>query len=482
MKKTFILLLCFIAFATACQDDHQTDENPMVESYVRDNFFNPNFISSRNEYIGNASKLKSSYSIAISDMDIEFRDQIMKYYHEKLNFAQQINNKVGLPVWDYTIYNTYDVEKVAFIPCARENSNYTEGVIIVLQEPSTNRLFFNYVDRYNFDGYLDPRIVIDCENIPDKSYIMSLFLIFDNRLFNYADCDLLADFQNLLSTNTETSTKASSPEQDCRIIEVLTEQDHYVDTYVGGERQTHNFSHVSKEISLRWICRDINESKIELPWGSTTGGGGTGGVSPNPLPKIDNESKYKDVDKALAYLKQRGALELALMFEELAFDPNLSREDRIKLYDAILDAYQQLQGQYLMSIFSPETVGTVLSFALIPNITKTTQNRIFQLASTSKNKVFQRMAIGLRDALKGEGNFGLGKATRQEAIEMGKAWVGKDYQVKSIGDQIIWKSKDGMRQFRMGYKGKLGKTQANFQRTNGTTKSFEHNGHLDITN
>ncbi|RKE03961.1 hypothetical protein [Marinifilum flexuosum] len=63
MKRTFILLLCFISFATACQDDYHTDENPMVESYVKDNFFNPNFISSNNEDIGNANTLKSSYTI-----------------------------------------------------------------------------------------------------------------------------------------------------------------------------------------------------------------------------------------------------------------------------------------------------------------------------------------------------------------------------------------------------------------------------------
>lgn len=209
---------------------------------------------------------------------------------------------------------------------------------------------------------------------------------------------------------------------------------------------------------------------------STTTSNNTGGIDIEKLPKD------KKASVELMYLEKRGDKELAEVLRTLLSDSNISTEDKVAVYVAIHEAYLQLQGEYMMAIFSPENLGTILSLALIPNITATTQNKVFNLALTAKDKSFVRMITGIRDALKGKGDFGLGKATRKEAVEMGKAWVGKNYQVKSVGNHIIWKSNNGMRQFRMDYKPKLGKTQANFQRTNGTTKSFEHNGHLDITN
>jgi hypothetical protein len=136
----------------------------------------------------------------------------------------------------------------------------------------------------------------------------------------------------------------------------------------------------------------------------------------------------------------------------------------------------------MMAIFSPENLGTVFSLALIPNITRTTQNKIFNLALTSKNKTFHRMVIGLRDALRGKGNFGLGKATRKEAIEMGNARLGKGYRVSSKNSNV-WISKDGLRQFRGPSPKKIGRVQANFQRRKIPSGTFEkYNGHLDITN
>lgn len=85
----------------------------------------------------------------------------------------------------------------------------------------------------------------------------------------------------------------------------------------------------------------------------------------------------------------------------------------------------------------------------------------------------------IRDAKKGKGNFGLGKATSGESIEAGKAWVGKDYIEKANGTILV--SKDKLRQFRLpSYKQGLGKTQANFEWRNKTTGQFQGNGHLDI--
>ncbi len=85
----------------------------------------------------------------------------------------------------------------------------------------------------------------------------------------------------------------------------------------------------------------------------------------------------------------------------------------------------------------------------------------------------------LRDAAKYKGNFGLGKGTASEAMELGKAWVGKGYRVSSSGK--AWISKDGLRQFRPPtHKPKLGIDQANFQWRNVNQGAWQGNGHLEI--
>ncbi len=88
----------------------------------------------------------------------------------------------------------------------------------------------------------------------------------------------------------------------------------------------------------------------------------------------------------------------------------------------------------------------------------------------------------LRDAAKGKGNFGLGSGSRAEADKLGKAWVGDGYKVASDGKTLV--GKDGLRQYRPpSYKGRLGKTQANFEQKfpGQKTKGWQSNGHLDIT-
>ncbi len=87
----------------------------------------------------------------------------------------------------------------------------------------------------------------------------------------------------------------------------------------------------------------------------------------------------------------------------------------------------------------------------------------------------------LRDAAKGKGNFGLGTGTRTEADKLGKAWVGDDYKIASDGKTLV--GKDGLRQYRPpSYKGKLGKTQANFEQKipGQKTKGWQSNSHLDV--
>ena len=85
----------------------------------------------------------------------------------------------------------------------------------------------------------------------------------------------------------------------------------------------------------------------------------------------------------------------------------------------------------------------------------------------------------LRDAAKFKGNFGLGKGTASEALELGKAWVGKGYTTAGNGKILI--SKNGLRQFRVpSYKPKLGIHQANFEWRNMPHGQWQGNGHLDI--
>ncbi|MCL9677372.1 hypothetical protein L2096_14225 [Acinetobacter sp. ACZLY 512] len=52
----------------------------------------------------------------------------------------------------------------------------------------------------------------------------------------------------------------------------------------------------------------------------------------------------------------------------------------------------------------------------------------------------------LTDAAKGKGNFGIGKATAEQANVMGKAWVGDGYRVASDGKTLV--SADGLRTYR----------------------------------
>ena len=85
----------------------------------------------------------------------------------------------------------------------------------------------------------------------------------------------------------------------------------------------------------------------------------------------------------------------------------------------------------------------------------------------------------LREAVKTKGNFGIGSATRQQADELGRAWVGDGFSVASDGKTLL--SADGLRQYRPpSFKPNIGKVQANLEwRTKEVTK-WLGNAHIDI--
>jgi RHS repeat-associated protein len=84
----------------------------------------------------------------------------------------------------------------------------------------------------------------------------------------------------------------------------------------------------------------------------------------------------------------------------------------------------------------------------------------------------------LRTASSGVGNFGLGSASIDEAMALGRAWVGPSYRISSNGRAFI--SADGLRQFRPPeFKPMLDLLQANFERLNQLGKIIG-NGHLTI--
>jgi hypothetical protein len=95
----------------------------------------------------------------------------------------------------------------------------------------------------------------------------------------------------------------------------------------------------------------------------------------------------------------------------------------------------------------------------------------------------KRLTSILRAALRGKGNFSLGKATRRLADLLKRGWVGDDATVASDGKTLI--SSDQMRKYRSasfkkgGRKGGL--IQANFERREKPGGPWTHNGHLTIT-
>jgi hypothetical protein len=93
---------------------------------------------------------------------------------------------------------------------------------------------------------------------------------------------------------------------------------------------------------------------------------------------------------------------------------------------------------------------------------------------------FSARASGmLRDATKGKGDFGLGSATRAEADDIGRAWVGRGAEVSRDGKALV--SMDKLRQYRpASYKASLGRWQANLEERLLPQGKWQSNGHIDI--
>ncbi len=103
---------------------------------------------------------------------------------------------------------------------------------------------------------------------------------------------------------------------------------------------------------------------------------------------------------------------------------------------------------------------------------------VFGEAASSSATLAKYMNI-LRQAARLQGNFGLGEATAEEALEVGQAWVGDGATLASDGKTLI--SADKLRQFRPpSFKPNLGKVQANFESRPAPSGSWINNGHLDI--
>ena len=132
-------------------------------------------------------------------------------------------------------------------------------------------------------------------------------------------------------------------------------------------------------------------------------------------------------------------------------------------------------GEHLASAIAKIGVDAVMTL-----LTKRMADEVSETIDDENQGVLARFSGILRDAVKGKGNFGLGNATRSEAIELGKAWVGSNYTTASDGRTLI--SADGLRQFRPpSFKPRLGITQANFEWRNIARGQWQGNGHLDIT-
>ncbi len=141
---------------------------------------------------------------------------------------------------------------------------------------------FDYIVRNRFEKYTDIVEEIDCKIVPNKEYVISLFLLYDKYLFNYSDCNLIKEFSSYISTNKSvTKTKSTTT---CTTKVVIEETAHWVKVSSGGSSETyHNYD--SYDIIISRHCVSSGE-EIQWPLG---GGGG-----PSTSPKIKIDSTFKD--------------------------------------------------------------------------------------------------------------------------------------------------------------------------------------------
>jgi len=154
---------------------------------------------------------------------------------------------------------------------------------------------------------------------------------------------------------------------------------------------------------------------------------------------------------------------------------------------AAINAYKFTRGAYTAS----KATKNVMEARNVVKLAQETKPLLQRLAQSARSSsVFSSEALRgdwaklsgmLRSASRGKGNFGIGAGTREQALVMGKAWLGKGYKMSSNGK--AWVSLDGMKQFRLpSYKPYLNKVQANFERKfeGQVTRRWQANAHLDI--
>lgn len=84
----------------------------------------------------------------------------------------------------------------------------------------------------------------------------------------------------------------------------------------------------------------------------------------------------------LDYLKTHGGREFVTIIDELLNTSGLNMGDLTEINKLVNDFYLRQRGLFFMAIFSPENVGTILTFALAnPNMSTLARNRTFQLFS-----------------------------------------------------------------------------------------------------
>ena len=136
-------------------------------------------------------------------------------------------------------------------------------------------------------------------------------------------------------------------------------------------------------------------------------GGGGGGSSPGTggsTPVLDDEQLWQQyidgiIDPELKrqaqldYLENHGGAEFVELINELMAS-GVDHYDVMEINKLVNGVYLEQKGRFIMAIFSPENVGTILTFALTnPNLSSITRNKTFQLfsryATEGKNIVYK---------------------------------------------------------------------------------------------
>jgi hypothetical protein len=143
------------------------------------------------------------------------------------------------------------------------------------------------------------------------------------------------------------------------------------------------------------------------------------------------------------------------------------------------DAYRK-EGAFLFHLASNVTGGWVVKGAGKAKLAGKVEN-VAALAAKTGMTLAEEMAI-LRLAREGVGLYGLGLAKYDDAIRLGRAWVGEGFSVASDGTTLV--SADKLKQFRppSSKNSPLASTgvQANFQWRANPSGRWLGNGHLDI--